>query len=100
MPLESAAPMPLPSSAGHAPALGPEPFADPTQPPAGLSAPPSMENLLAVFRQRWLAMLICGGIAAVTVAAAAWFLTPGKYTASAVIQLPKIKGVNEGESEL
>jgi len=59
-----------------------------------------MENLLAVFRQRWLAMLFFGGMAAVAAAAGAWFLTPGKYTTSAVIQLPKIKGVNEGESEL
>ena len=68
-------------------------------PPAALSAPPSMENLLAIFRHRWLAMVVFGGVAALAAATVAWLVTPGKYTASVVIQVPKIKGVNETETE-
>jgi polysaccharide biosynthesis transport protein len=108
MPLESAAHPTHPlspqgnGSAATAETAAPRPELsfEPSLPPPALSAPPSMENLLAVFRQHWASMLLFGVVAALLAAAVGWFVTPGKFTASAYIQLPKVKGVSDGESEM
>ncbi len=69
-------------------------------PPPGLSAPPTLDNLLEVIRVRWPVMLLAGLVAFAVGAAGGWFLTPGKYTTSVDIELPQLQGLNEGGSEL
>ena len=101
MPLDAVpSPRAVPA-AEQAPVRGPEPHAARSlPPPPALSAPPSMESLLAVVRQRWVVMLFAGLLAGAAGAAAGWYLAPGKYTAVAVIQLPKMKGISDGEELL
>ena len=98
MPLDAVpSPRAVPA-AEQVPVRGPEPYAARSlPPPPALSAPPSMESLLAVVGRRWVLMLLAGLVAG---AAAGWFLAPGKYTAVAVIQLPKMKGISDGEELL
>src|SRR5262249_45514051 len=58
----------------------------PVLPPA-LSSPPSLDTAWHILRRRWQLILALGLVAALAGAAVAWFLTPGKYSTSAVVYL-------------
>src|SRR5579872_3596464 len=67
--------------AAAAPADAPAPL------PPALSAPPTFETALHVLRRRWLLVASLGLVAAALGAAVAWYLTPGKYAATATVHL-------------
>ena len=90
-----------PAANGHAPApyLAPAPADAPVLPPA-LSSPPSLDTAWHILRRRWQLILALGLVAALAGAAVAWFLTPGKYSTSAVVYLSSRNprtGAAEGE---
>lgn len=62
---------------GHAPA----------EPPAALSAAPSLGTLLHAFRRVWLRALSLGLLGAIAAAAAAWYFVPPQYASSIVLRI-------------
>ncbi len=76
-----------PGNNGHTPAVAPAP-ADTLAPlPPALSAPPTFETAWHILRRRWPIIVAVGLVAAVLGAAVAWYVTPGKYSASATVHL-------------
>ncbi len=67
-----------------APAAGP---AEAAASPPGLSAPPGVNAAWRAVRRRWLTILVLGlGLGSLG-AAAAWYVVPAKYTATATLRL-------------
>ncbi|HBI45570.1 MAG TPA: hypothetical protein DDY78_22365 [Planctomycetales bacterium] len=65
--------------------------------PPGLSAPPGATAVWYAIRRRWLTILVLGlGLGSLG-AAAAWYIMPAKYTATATLRLnpQSPRGVNE-----
>jgi polysaccharide biosynthesis transport protein len=72
--------------------------AEPAPPaPSALSAPPGANAIWYAIRRRWLTILVLGlGLGGLG-AAAAWYIVPAKYTATATLRLNPVppRGVNE-----
>jgi len=102
MPLDSTPSLKNSSAAGTPASRPPNIVSEPVSlaPPAALSAPPSMETLWQVMRQKWLLMLALGLLGGFLGGVGAWFLTPGKYMTTAVLQFPKMRGYSEGDENL
>jgi len=69
-----------------------------TAPPPGLSAPPGANAIWQAIRRRWLTILVLGlGLGSLG-AAAAWYIMPAKYTATATLRLDPRSPRNVSES--
>jgi succinoglycan biosynthesis transport protein ExoP len=69
------------------------------EPPAALSAPPSVETLWHALRRRWTLVLVLGLLAGSLGAVAAWFLVPGAYTVQTLLQMNGRKTRNSLDGE-
>ena len=76
-----------PGNNGHTPARRAAPADTPAPLPPALSAPPTFETAWHILRRRWPIIVAVGLVAAVLGAAVAWYVTPGKYAASAIVHL-------------
>src|SRR5687768_9194749 len=76
-------------------------LAAPTTPPAALSAPPGLANLVQAFQRCWKVALLVALLGGSAAASVAWMLVPAQYTSQILfkIHMRPPRGSIEGQTE-